>query len=120
MANTILTVWLKWPGVSHSAEPSDSTGAIGPTRYVELVNRQYAIYDRDGARLIDGPLRDLAPNASGLQQLSDPQVLWDQQTSRFYYSFIIQHGDGNWEIVYGFSTTDSPKSSADFCKATVS
>src|SRR5690242_14521955 len=36
-----------WKGVyDTSVSPSDSTGAIGTTRYVELVNDQFAIYDR--------------------------------------------------------------------------
>src|SRR5215208_7685351 len=36
-----------WEGIRapHST-PSDSTGAIGPTRYVELINRRNAIYGR--------------------------------------------------------------------------
>src|SRR5437867_2765528 len=35
-----------WEGTFDSrSTPSDSTGAIGPTRYIELVNTKFAIYE---------------------------------------------------------------------------
>ena len=49
-----------WKGVyDTSVSPSDSTGAIGPTRYVELVNDQFAIYDRTN----NGALSSGTPSA---------------------------------------------------------
>ena len=36
-----------WEGIRDPrVAPSDSTGAVGPTRYIELINVGYAIYDR--------------------------------------------------------------------------
>ncbi len=40
--------------------PSDSTGAIGPDRYIQTVNLRYGIYDRGGAVLSQGNLSALA------------------------------------------------------------
>jgi hypothetical protein len=40
-----------WEGIRDPRPtPSDSTGAIGPTRYIELINIRYAIYDRSSNR----------------------------------------------------------------------
>lgn len=104
-----------WKGVyDTSVSPSDSTGAIGPTRYVELVNDQFAIYDRtNNAALSSGTLAALTGDASG--SLTDPQVVWDQGTSRFYYA-VLDASSNVFEV--GFSTTDSPTTEADWCQYT--
>src|SRR5215211_597797 len=51
-----------WEGIRDPRPtPSDSTGAIGPTRYIELINIRYAIYDRTSNRPIGtGTLNELA------------------------------------------------------------
>src|SRR5215210_1335874 len=77
-----------WEGIRDrkGGTPSDSTGAIGPTRYIELVNTKYAIYDRSNdAPISEGTLNELAgeppyPKAD----VFDPQIIWDPTTKRFY------------------------------------
>jgi putative pyrroloquinoline-quinone-binding quinoprotein len=66
--------------------PSDSTGAIGPDRYVEVVNQRFGVYDRSGGLVAKGPLTKLAglPNAN----LLDSMVIWDPDQDRFFYSMI--------------------------------
>src|SRR5438445_6420671 len=50
-----------WEGVSdRNVTPSDSTGAIGPTRYIELINARFAIYRRNASSLGSGQLQELA------------------------------------------------------------
>ena len=51
-----------WEGICDPRPaPSDSTGAIGPTRYIELINTGYAIYGRTSNRPIGtGTLNELA------------------------------------------------------------
>src|SRR5918999_3131800 len=52
-----------WEGIRNKkgGTPSDSTGAIGPTRYIELINVRYAIYGRTSDRPIGtGTLNELA------------------------------------------------------------
>lgn len=100
--------------------PPDTTGAIGPDRYVETVNTQYAIYSRSGSPIGSGSLSDLTGIPTGLfgYGLSDPQVLWDAKTQRFYYSAVyydsLFFSDNGLAI--GWSKTATPTSSADFCQ----
>lgn len=108
-----------WQGVRDPAQDlPDPTGAIGTTRYIELVTEKFAIYDRtSNTPLSTGNLQDLICCSS--QAVRDPQVIWDSQTSRFYYAarkfqvFTMQ------ELAFGFSKTDSPTSADDFCRYTI-
>jgi hypothetical protein len=106
------------------ATPPDTTGAIGPDRYIETVNTQYAIYSRSGALVNSGSLSALTGVSTGFfgYSLSDPQMMWDPQTQRFYYSavyydslFLSDNG-----LAVGWSKTATPASSADFCKYLIS
>jgi hypothetical protein len=99
--------------------PPDTTGAIGPDRYIETVNTQYAIYSRSGSQANSGSLSSLTGISGGLfgYSLSDPQMMWDAKTQRFYYSavyydaFLSDNG-----LAFGWSKTATPTSSSDFCK----
>ena len=103
---------MSWQGTNDpTVTPPNSTGAIGTTRYVELVNLRFAIYDRSGTQLSAGGLDTLTGDA--LDGLSDPQVIWDPDTNRFYYA-VLDYLSDNFEV--GFSKTDSPSSASDFCR----
>jgi hypothetical protein len=99
--------------------PPDTTGAIGLDRYIESVNTQYAIYSRTGNQINSGSLSSLMGISGGLfgYSLSDPQMMWDAKTQRFYYSavyydaFLSDNG-----LAVGWSKTATPASSSDFCK----
>jgi hypothetical protein len=115
-------VFRSWEGIRDPrVAPSDSTGAIGPTRFIELINVRYAIYKRTSNTPIDtGELNELAgeppfPRAD----VFDPQIIWDPTTSRFYYvaADVISATDNR--LAFGFSKTASPSSAADFCKYTL-
>jgi hypothetical protein len=95
-----------------SVTPGDSTGAVGPTRYVELVNLKFGIYSRTSSTaLATGTLASFTGDSAG--NLSDPQVIWDPDTRRFYYVVL----DFSYNILdVGFSKTDTPSSAADWCK----
>jgi hypothetical protein len=115
-----------WNGlVDPEVTPPDSTGAIGTTRYVELVNDQFGIYDRNGNTLSTGFLGSLV--GTNTDCVTDPQVIWDPQTSRFYYVVLeFSHfvgpscGAVNSEnrLYIGFSRTASPSNGSDsaWCK----
>jgi hypothetical protein len=100
--------------------PPDTTGSIGPDRYVEAVNTQYAIYSRSGSLINSGSLSDLTGISTGLfgYALSDPQVMWDAKTQRFYYSAVyfdsLFFSDNG--IAIGWSKTATPASASDFCQ----
>jgi hypothetical protein len=103
-----------WEGVNDpNVGPSDSTGAIGTDRYIELVNEKFAIYDRTSDTPIStGSLQSLvgeSPSAS----VFDPQIIWDPDTSRFFYAADDVLSASDNRLAIGFSTTASPSSAAD-------
>jgi hypothetical protein len=104
--------------------PPDTTGAIGADRYIETINTQYAIYNRSGSLVHGGTLSDLTGIPTGFfgYALSDPQIMWDAKTQRFYYSaiyydslFLSDNG-----LAVGWSTTATPSSASDFCQYAIS
>ena len=103
-----------------SGTPPDTTGSIGPDRYMEAVNTQYAIYSRTGGLINSGSLSALTGISTGLfgYALSDPQVMWDAKTQRFYYSAVyfdsLFFSDNG--IAIGWSKTATPASASDFCQ----
>jgi hypothetical protein len=100
--------------------PPDTTGAIGPDRYIEAVNTSFGIFSRSGTLLGSGDLSSLTGVPTGLfgYGLSDPQMMWDAKTQRFYYAAVyydsLFFSDNG--IALGFSTTATPTGAADFCK----
>jgi hypothetical protein len=93
-----------WSGVIDSGvTPPDTTGAIGPNSYIEVVNLRYAIYSRTGTPIASGPLEGLT--AGSRSCLSDPQVIWDADGQRFFYSALDTCND---TFMIGFSRTANP------------
>ena len=95
--------------------PSDSTGAIGTTRYVELVNARAAVYSRtSNTPTASGALLQLTGCATPTctDNVFDPQVIWDPGTNRFFYAAddIVSSTQNLLDI--GFSTTATPTLSA--------
>ena len=113
------TLGLSWNGQSQGGlAPPDPTGAIGPRSYVELINLRYGIYDRQNlaspgvpALLDQGDLGQLT--GFPVSELSDPQILWDPSSQRFYYLVLDTSRD---TFAFGYSTGANPISGADFCK----
>jgi hypothetical protein len=110
----------KWAGVNDvTVTPPDTTGAIGPTRYVQLTNGTFGIYDRThNAPLTTGTLQRLAGTSSIF--VTDPQVIYDPGTERFYFAILDYRGiegEGDNGLFVGFSRTDSPNNgSTDWCR----
>src|SRR6185369_14865797 len=98
--------------------PSDSTGAFGPTRYIETINDKFAIYNKTSTTPIStGTISTLWD--SGTAITSDPQIIWDPKTQRFYYAGLIIVSSSDNRLTFGFSKTASPNTAADFCKYTI-
>ena len=97
--------------------PSDSNGAVSPTRQVELVNSMVGIWNRSStpSLLSQTTLQTLtgAPESS----VFDPNVIWDPQTRRFYYSAL---DDTSNLLLVGFSKSASPSAPSDFCHYSIS
>jgi hypothetical protein len=95
--------------------PSDSTGAIGTTRYIELVNAKAAVYSRtSNTPTAAGSLLALTGCATPActDNVFDPQVIWDSGTTRFFYAAddIVSSTQNLLDV--GFSTTATPTLSA--------
>jgi hypothetical protein len=116
-APSVPTTFTAFEGVKdENVAPSDSTGAIGPDRYIELVNRVFGIYDRAGTLISTGNLNTLT-GVPVTRSVFDPQVIWDPTTQRFYYAMDSVIPDfSNSFIAFGWSKTSSPNSAADFCQ----
>ena len=102
--------------------PPDTTGAAGPDRYIETINTSYAIYGKTGSLLNSGSLSALTGISGGIfgYSLSDPQMMWDAATQRFYYTAVFYDAFlSNMGLAIGWSKTPAPASSSDFCKYTI-
>lgn len=102
--------------------PSDSTSAIGATRFIALVNAKAAVYSRTGnTPLATGTLKGLT-GAGASDSVFDPQIIWDGQTSRFYYAADDVVSASSNLLAIGFSKTASPGSfsTADWCQYSIS
>jgi hypothetical protein len=113
-----------WAGATDSGgSPPDATGAIGPTRYIELINQRFAIYDRThDAALTTGTLKTMTTAPTNF--VTDPQVIWDPGTNRFYFVVLdfwgLMGGVDNGLYV-GFSKTGSPTNgTTDWCRYFIS
>ena len=111
-----------WQGLSDTDfAPSDSTGAVGTQRFIQLVNSQFGIYDKGASYPIaSGSLNTLA-GVSNADTLFDVQVIWDPTTSRFYYTMIDEISQTDNALTYGYSRTASPSSgsSSDWCRYSI-
>jgi hypothetical protein len=97
-----------------NSTPSDSTGAKGTTRYVELINRNIGIYDNSLNLINSDTLNNFfaQPGSNSF----DPQVIWDPTTNRFYYAGDSVFSATDNRLSYGFSKTASPNNAtSDWC-----
>jgi len=119
---------LNMPGLTAdgTATPPDSTGAIGPGEYVEMVNNEFGeigVFDRADLGLIEPTSLN---NFVGVPETDDdavfdPQVQWDPVSGRWYYvaDYVDSSGasDDNW-LAFGWSFDDDadPLPFTDWCR----
>jgi hypothetical protein len=104
-----------YPGVSNDQNsPPSGTIAANKSEVVELANTGFEVVTAKG-KVKSGTVGDLF-NANGFF-LSDPQVIWDASSNRFYVSMFENHGSSspNEGLAWGFSKTAHPTSARDFC-----
>jgi hypothetical protein len=106
-----------WAGQRDTTDaPSDSTGAIGTTRYIELVNSKVAIYSRtSNTPTASGSLLQLTGCATSActDSVFDVQIIWDPSKNRFFYTTMdTGSGAGGNALTFGWSTTATPTLSA--------
>jgi hypothetical protein len=92
----------------NTSTPPDTTGAIGATRFIQLVNTRFGIYNRaTGALITQGTLATLFQQPANASSF-DPQILWDNQTQRFYYLGDTIRSAADNVLSFGWSTGPSP------------
>jgi hypothetical protein len=109
-----------WAGINNpNNAPPDETSAVGTSRYIELVNSNFAIYNKTSNTPLGSGTLNALVGASGGVSVFDPQIMWDGQTKRFYYAADAVLSDTDNEVAFGFSKTATPTSAADWCKYSV-
>jgi len=103
-----------------TGSPPDTTGAIGPNSFVQIVNRKAGVFNRTtGAPIASGTLNQLA-NVPAAANSFDPQIIWDPTTSRFYYLMTSIFSDADHRLSFGFSRTGNPGNvTSDWCHYTL-
>jgi len=110
---------LNSPGLSaadqgYQPTPPDSTGAVGPTRYLEFVNNLVGVYDKTNlSELSSTDLATFTAVPSGLYT-SDPQIQWDPLGNRWFYGAVAFNGNfTNNYLLFGWSKTADPSDLAN-------
>jgi hypothetical protein len=83
---------------------------VGPSSFIEAVNRSVGIYARGGHRLARARLAMLYGASTG--NISSPGIHWDPHTEAFYYTGI-DVSEGAELIFFGWSRTPSPRAIDD-------
>lgn len=96
--------------------PPDSTGAIGPNYYIEMVNAQIVVYSRTSLSLVETEGEEAfteRANACG-----DGQIRWDQQAKRWEYALLECTASHTEEgVAFGWSKTEDPTTlNSGWCK----
>ncbi|MEA2468378.1 MAG: hypothetical protein QOJ57_2504, partial [Thermoleophilaceae bacterium] len=102
---------LGWtPGLPY---PTDQFGAIGPEHYVQgVTNTGIAVFRRSDLAMVAGPVPPGSFSAAPAgAEVVDTQMMWDSQTSRWYYAFTYKKWVNNVRsagLLYGWSKTADP------------
>ncbi|MBX3372315.1 MAG: hypothetical protein KF817_00635 [Phycisphaeraceae bacterium] len=97
---TLDFVSVKRGDAGQNSFPPDTCGAIGPTHYCTIVNRNFAIYNRStGAQISNVSLGTFQPGTSG-----DPRVLYDHHAGRW----AVVSTNFDTRIYVAYSLTNNP------------
>jgi hypothetical protein len=112
---------LNQPGITDAATtgtPSDSTGAIGPSNYVEFINSEIGVYSNTDLSATPATLDESTFVGDASAFTCDPQIQWDQQGQRWLYAALNCGANPGSEVLYfGWSKTASPDlSSSNWCR----
>jgi hypothetical protein len=98
---------LNSPGLSQlTVAPPDSTGAIGPNNYIEMVNQKIGVYDRS-LNLVSTTDNGTFMGTGGSGSVSDPQIQWDGQGGHWLYAALDVATGANM-LLFGWSKTSDP------------
>jgi hypothetical protein len=93
--------------------PPDTTGAAGPHHFMELINGAFAVFDKASGNLItetsDATFwanAGVTPAGTGLARISDPRVLFDPVSQRWFAAAIDLGSPGNNFFVISIPKAD--------------
>ena len=87
--------------------PPDTTGAIGPSNYIEIINTTIAAYDRNLSLVATLDVATFA-NSGGLN-VSDEQIQWDPRSGRWLYALVgFNSNFTTTQVLFGWSKTSNP------------
>jgi hypothetical protein len=121
---------LNKPGIADAADPvlggtpSDSTGAIGPSNYVEFINSEIAVYDNTDLSVPTSTLdaSTFVGNNGLVPATCDIQIQWDEEGQRWLYAALNCNANpGEQAFYFGWSKTADPEPlSSNWCQFQVS
>ncbi len=80
-------------GVDSAALPADANGVIGPAHYVELINGQFAVFDKSTGQRVLSLLDETFWVNAGISlgrtlSVTDPRVIYDGSSGRWFASMV--------------------------------
>jgi PKD repeat protein len=107
-------------GEGNDTTPPDTTGAIGPNDYVEMVNAEIIVYDRASLAQIGSP-DDVASFTGGVSPC-DVQIKYDPSSDRWFYVALRCDGTTSRNQLYvGWSKRSDPSDlTGGWCRFSVS
>jgi hypothetical protein len=110
MPTEFTTPLLSFQGIN-GGNPPDPTGDVGPNHYVQMVNSNFAIYDKAGNTVVGSTaINSLWAGAGGQCEArndGDPIVVYDQLANRWLLSQFIA-GGGSTGMCIAISRTPNP------------
>ncbi len=100
-------------GLSTPSDPTDANGDVNENYYVQVVNSNIGIYNKNQSSLINSfPINNIynsqLPGAN--YQIIDPIVLWDENAMRWIVVGFSSSGS-SYYIMIALSTSENPNSS---------
>ncbi len=97
--------------------PPDPVGDVGPNHYVQMINSQFQVFNKDGTTATGGAARNIntiwtsnAVNDNGCdtQNAGDPIVLYDQNVDRWMLSQFTSPNTAPFDMCIAYSQTPDP------------
>lgn len=108
------------PNYSVNSAPSDTNGSVGKTQYVQWVNVDFAVFDKNTGNMVYGPTagNSLWTGFGGPCETyndGDPIVLYDKAAQRWIFAqFAVSQGTPYMECVAVSTTSDATGSYARY------
>jgi hypothetical protein len=104
-------------GVDSDAVPADTTGAVGPSHFVEFLNGRYAVFDKTNGKMLQSLSSVEFWKAAGISiastlDVTDPRMIFDTDSQRWFALMVDvnisarrQHGN---RFLLGISEGSDP------------